>query len=152
MAAHSSLLAWRIPWTEEPGGRQSMGSQRVRQDWAAVWSTRHSTVYRVSSLCKYLIHTANRSVGLLLGHCKGSWVWQKVSPLPEIVGTQSSWIMEYARCGRGEGSTEAVHTPRHGSRKILFQISAPPLLRCVPWAVTSPLSTSVSSYPPKWQS
>lgn len=40
--------------------------------------------------------------------------------------------MEYARCGRGEGSTEAVHTPRHGSRKILFQISAPPLLRCVP--------------------
>ena len=32
MAAHSSILAWRIPWTEEPGGLQSMGSQRVRQD------------------------------------------------------------------------------------------------------------------------
>ena len=31
MAAHSSLLAWRIPWTEEPGGLQSRGSQRVRQ-------------------------------------------------------------------------------------------------------------------------
>ena len=30
MAAHSSILAWRIPWTEEPGGLQSMGSQRVR--------------------------------------------------------------------------------------------------------------------------
>ena len=30
MAAHSSNLAWRIPWTEEPGGLQSMGSQRVR--------------------------------------------------------------------------------------------------------------------------
>ena len=29
MATHSSILAWRIPWTEEPGGRQSMGSQRV---------------------------------------------------------------------------------------------------------------------------
>ena len=29
---HSSLLAWRIPWTEEPGGLQSMGSQRVRHD------------------------------------------------------------------------------------------------------------------------
>ena len=29
MAAHSSFLAWRIPWTEEPGGQQSMGSQRV---------------------------------------------------------------------------------------------------------------------------
>ena len=30
MATHSSILAWRIPWTEEPGGMQSMGSQRVR--------------------------------------------------------------------------------------------------------------------------
>ena len=32
MAAHSSVLAWRIPWTEEPGGLQSMGSRRVRHD------------------------------------------------------------------------------------------------------------------------
>ena len=31
-ATHSSVLAWRIPWTEEPGGLQSMGSQRVRHD------------------------------------------------------------------------------------------------------------------------
>ena len=29
MATHSSILAWRIPWTEEPGGLQSIGSQRV---------------------------------------------------------------------------------------------------------------------------
>ena len=33
MATHSSILAWRIPWTKEPGGLQSMGSQRVRHDW-----------------------------------------------------------------------------------------------------------------------
>ena len=39
MASHSSILAWRIPWTEEPGGLQSTGSQRVRHDWA----TQHST-------------------------------------------------------------------------------------------------------------
>ena len=32
MATHSSILAWRIPWTEEPGGLQSMGFQRVRHD------------------------------------------------------------------------------------------------------------------------
>ena len=31
-ATHSSILAWRIPWTEEAGGLQSMGSQRVRYD------------------------------------------------------------------------------------------------------------------------
>ena len=34
MATHSSTLAWRIPWMEEPGGLQSMGSQRVGHDWA----------------------------------------------------------------------------------------------------------------------
>ena len=32
MATDSSILAWRIPWTEEPGGVQSMGSQRVRHN------------------------------------------------------------------------------------------------------------------------
>jgi len=32
MATHSSILAWRIPWTEEPGRLQSMGSQRVEHD------------------------------------------------------------------------------------------------------------------------
>ena len=32
MATSSSILAWKIPWTEEPGGIQSLGSQRVRQD------------------------------------------------------------------------------------------------------------------------
>ena len=34
MATHSSTLAWKIPWIEEPGRLQSMGSQRVRRDWA----------------------------------------------------------------------------------------------------------------------
>ena len=34
METHSSILAWRIPWTEEPGELQSMGSQRVGHDWA----------------------------------------------------------------------------------------------------------------------
>ena len=34
MATHSSILAWKIPWTEEPNGLQSMGSQRVIHDWA----------------------------------------------------------------------------------------------------------------------
>ena len=32
MATHSSILAWRIPWTEQPGGLQSTGSQRVGHD------------------------------------------------------------------------------------------------------------------------
>ena len=39
MATHFSILAWTIPWTERPGGLQSMGSQRARHDW----TTKHST-------------------------------------------------------------------------------------------------------------
>ena len=38
MATHSSILAWRIPWMEEPGGLQSMQSQRVRHNWATFTS------------------------------------------------------------------------------------------------------------------
>ena len=39
MATHSSILAWRIPGTEEPGGLQCTGSQRVRHNWAAFTSS-----------------------------------------------------------------------------------------------------------------
>ena len=39
MATHSSILARRIPWTEEPRGLQSFGSQRVRHDWSALAHT-----------------------------------------------------------------------------------------------------------------
>ena len=40
---HSSVLAWRIPWTEEPGGLQSMGSHRDRHDW-------------MTSTCTFLVY------------------------------------------------------------------------------------------------
>ena len=36
MATHSSIFAWRTPWTDETGGLQSMGSQRVGRDWSAL--------------------------------------------------------------------------------------------------------------------
>ena len=41
MTTHSSILVWRIPWTEEPGGQQSMGSQRVRHDWVTEHTLLH---------------------------------------------------------------------------------------------------------------
>ena len=42
MAIHSTIPAWKIPWTEEPGGLQSTGSQRVRHDWVTNTFTFHS--------------------------------------------------------------------------------------------------------------
>ena len=48
MATHSRILAWRIPWTEEPGGLQSIGSQRVLYDLA--------TKQQTFAYFKYLLH------------------------------------------------------------------------------------------------
>ena len=45
MAIHSSILAWKIPWTEEPGRLQSMGSQRVSHDWATSLSLSCSCIH-----------------------------------------------------------------------------------------------------------
>ena len=42
MATHSSILVWKIPWTEDPGRLQSMGSQRVGHDWATSLSLSYS--------------------------------------------------------------------------------------------------------------
>ena len=50
MATHSSTLAWRIPWREEPDGLQSMGSQRVGHDWAASLSLSLWFLYLWASL------------------------------------------------------------------------------------------------------
>ena len=59
MATHSSILVWRIPWTEGPGGSQSMGWHRVRHDWSDL-------------ACTHTITTTERLVdkSLLMALCK----------------------------------------------------------------------------------
>ena len=47
MATHSSIFAWKISWTEELGGLQSIGSQRVRHDWA----TKTLYIHKADALC-----------------------------------------------------------------------------------------------------
>ena len=49
MATHSSILAWEIPWMEEPGGLQSMGSQRVGHDLAAKWTSLVAQMVKASA-------------------------------------------------------------------------------------------------------
>ena len=53
MATHSSILACRVPWTEEPGGLQSMGPQRVRQDLATKQQTKQGYTRGVLSRINY---------------------------------------------------------------------------------------------------
>ena len=66
MATHSSILSWRIPWMEEPGGLQSVGSQRVRYDWA----TKHTRVIRQAG---YLSRCLTPLLSYLSGKRRENW-------------------------------------------------------------------------------
>ena len=56
IATLSSILAWRIAWTEEPGRLQSMGSQRVRHNWATKTSTSMDILHFVYPFINWWIH------------------------------------------------------------------------------------------------
>ena len=64
MATHSSILAWRIPWTEKPGRPQSTGLQRVRRD-------RATNSYTVSNIitCVRLLTNMSLATPLLINKC-----------------------------------------------------------------------------------
>ena len=58
MATHSSILAWEIPWTEEPGGLPSIGLQRVGPDGSYLAHT-HSDQCEVMPHCSFDLHFSN---------------------------------------------------------------------------------------------
>ena len=66
MATHSSILAWKIPWTEEPGGLQSKGWQRVG----------HYSAYRAHTHTKVIKHKDGNKHGacVLKRHCQEQWL------------------------------------------------------------------------------
>ena len=77
MATHSSILAWKISWTEEPGELQSIGSQRVRHKWATTTYLLHTLNLHIPSdhfssvtqSCPTLCYPMNRSApGLPVHH------------------------------------------------------------------------------------
>ena len=73
MATHSSILAWEIPWTEEPGGLQSVGSQRIRHNWATEQSRESLIEFQTIFLTFPWITSA--SFGALTGSGRGSSHW-----------------------------------------------------------------------------
>ena len=73
MATHSSILAWRIPGTEEPAGLPSMGSHRVRHDWSG--SAAAGSWLLGFDFCKH---------GLLLGTMMTQWLWTHCVPFYQL--------------------------------------------------------------------
>ena len=80
MATHSSILAWEVPWIEEPGGLQSMGLQRVGHDWEGT---------QCIQLCVCVMLSKKYSHNLKVGsyfiwwECLGLWAWETASQLWE---------------------------------------------------------------------
>ena len=85
MATHSSIPAWKIPWTEEPGGLQSMESQRVGHDWVHAHTHTHTCP---SSLVHTHTHTCPSSLVHTHIHthtCPSSLELHIVSPISLLI-------------------------------------------------------------------
>ena len=99
MATHSSILAWRIPWTEEPGGLQSMGLRRAGHDWA----TNTFTLFQDQSQRKPTSHYKSSQAGLHTLFSLGSWPHSPPgveAPVAESQGVAQRHKIreEHARC------------------------------------------------------
>ena len=78
MAIHSSTIAWKIPWTEEPGRLQSMGSQRVRHDWATSLlhhfiPARMAIIKRSDNSKSWWRHKGIRTLWVRIGNSTVTW-------------------------------------------------------------------------------
>ena len=120
MATHSSVLAWKVPWIEEPGRLQPIGSQRVRQDWAYTAQHKSPQAKHFLSSCPSISRSqcsqdliprlpqAQTLVVLPEGQCsEGSWIGENLFTVSFLTSQQGwpSWQPEVmsvvwaAKCG-----------------------------------------------------
>ena len=100
MATHSSILAWKIPWTEEPGGLQSKVSQRVKHDW--VTKHTHTQIYVIVCLYihKYIfVSWINQGREMIEFMCVVSKLWQMLlSIIYKITDENDLLLIQYLWC------------------------------------------------------
>ena len=119
MAPHSSTLAWKIPWTEEPGRLQSMGLQRVGHDWATslhytyIWKWQPTPVFLPGESCGQ-----GSLVGCLLsmGLHRVGHAWSALAcihALEKEMATHSSIL-----AWRIPGTEESGGLPSMGSHRV----------------------------------
>ena len=99
MAPHSSTLAWKIPWMEEPGGLQSMGSLRVGHDWAtslSLFTLKHWRRKCQPTQCSCLENPTDRGAWWATVHGVArvghDWATKPPSPLPY---SNNMWLFVY---------------------------------------------------------
>ena len=129
MVTHSSILAWTIPWTEEPGGLQSLGSQRVRHNWATKQQQHSHSGQRGNTAastrsgllsCVTLERSLRLSGSLPPG---GSYVSEVLWGPGELALSDVTWLssphtVDPASCGPGASFIEPSR--RSGSANLLL--------------------------------
>ena len=102
MATHSSLLAWRIPWKEKPGGLQTTGLQRVRHNWSDLastdeWKARKKTSFIFSYFPVVMYECANWTVKkaeLRRIDAFELWCWRQLLRVPWTARSNQSILKE----------------------------------------------------------
>ena len=96
MTTHSSILTWRIPWTKEPGGLQSMGSQWVRHDWETNIFTFSLFILSTVLILINTIYTRKRCGQMIFIYfmnffCVCAWKQSQINP-NKLYGTRKKKI------------------------------------------------------------
>ena len=120
MATHCYNLAWRIPWTEEPGGLQSMGSQRVRHGWATNAFTSFSLSPRPSIFHQPLLSTV-------------PWSFQAKKTCPWVCGRKGRKVI-----------TEAMPSPPFSCHPLSRVQQGLSKVQGGPWYLTALLESKSS--------
>ena len=149
-ATHFSIFAWSIPWTEEPGGLQSMGSQRVRDDWsdlACMFKYSLITWLKNTAMAQQrLISNWPTLMGILWGFLfrKGKGLVKMQGGCTE--GLQRSSVRPFLSSLESNQNGAGLRT--HGifrDRFVWFQVTfSVYFLPVLPWVERSPSSTSTS--------
>ena len=114
MATHSSILAWKIPWTEEPGRPQSMGSQKVRHDWAT----------KQARLKKKKCTRRQSSVGLTRLYSTPGGGWKVLTDSPMKTHVQQGQRQPFKEQVRPHTEEGGVHAGQARTLNPLYNFSA----------------------------
>ena len=99
MATHSSILVWRIPWTEKPGGLQSMASQRIRWDWSDLAGMHAHMNQRLCFESNHLLKGNQAS--------EQCWPWQNIKLRPKQGACSCGLIYDFVFISRHQNYKNA---------------------------------------------